>query len=188
MQGKQNESEVKIMLKFNDYFCGKKISDYGMRNGFVDYRTFASCFDAVLNNDLMGILENQGFYFENENMVDNSEKIEELEEHMEEVENQIEELEELELDEKSEEYAILCDLKKELEEIEEEKEELENSYEKEVFQWFIVSDNGAQLIKEFTNDPLYYNSELDIYFWGVTHYGTSWDYVLTDIPCNCKEE
>ena len=55
----------------------------------------------------------------------------------------------------------------------------------EVFQWFIVSDSGAQMIQDYTNEILYYHDDLDIYLWGVTHYGTSWDYVLMDIPCNC---
>ena len=61
----------------------------------------------------------------------------------------------------------------------------ENDEYTEVFQWFIVSDNGAQMIQDYTDEILYYHEELDIYLWGVTHYGTSWDYVLTDIPCNC---
>lgn len=61
----------------------------------------------------------------------------------------------------------------------------ENDEYTEVFQWFIVSDNGAQMIQNYTNEILYYHEELDIYLWGVTHYGTSWDYVLMDIPCNC---
>ena len=55
----------------------------------------------------------------------------------------------------------------------------------EVFQWFIVSDSGAQMIQNYTDEILYYHEELDIYLWGVTHWGTSWDYVLMDIPCNC---
>ena len=58
----------------------------------------------------------------------------------------------------------------------------------EVFQWFIVSDSGAQMIQDYTDEILYYHEELDIYLWGVTHWGTSWDYVLMDIPCNCGYE
>ena len=58
----------------------------------------------------------------------------------------------------------------------------------EVFQWFIVSDNGAQMIQDYTDEILYYHTELDIYLWGVTHWGTSWDHVLMDIPCNCGYE
>ena len=64
----------------------------------------------------------------------------------------------------------------------------ENDEYTEVFQWYIVSDNGAQMIQNYTNEILYYHEELDIYLWGVTHWGTSWDYVLMDIPCNCGYE
>ena len=66
---------------------------------------------------------------------------------------------------------------------EEEEEIIENP---EVFQWYIVSDSGAQIIQDYTNEILYYHDELDIYLWGVTHWGTGWDYVLTNIPCNCE--
>lgn len=62
-------------------------------------------------------------------------------------------------------------------------EELEESLE--VYQWFIVSDNGAQMIQDYTDEILYYHEELDVYLWGVTHLGTSWEFVLMDIPCNC---
>lgn len=64
----------------------------------------------------------------------------------------------------------------------------ENDEYTEVFQWFIVSDNGARMIQDYTDEILYYHEELDIYLWGVTHYGTGWDYVLMDIPCNCGYE
>ena len=57
--------------------------------------------------------------------------------------------------------------------------------EPKVFQWYIVSDSGAQIIQDYTNEILYHHDELDIYLWGVTHWGTGWDYVLTNIPCNC---
>lgn len=64
-------------------------------------------------------------------------------------------------------------------------EEEEIIEEPEVFQWYIVSNSGAQIIQDYTNEILYYHDKLDIYLWGVTHWGTGWDYVLTDIPCNC---
>ena len=68
-------------------------------------------------------------------------------------------------------------------------EEEEIIEEPEVFQWYIVSDSGAQIIQDYTNEILYYHDELDIYLWGVTHWGTGWDYVLlTDIPCNCEHD
>ena len=59
-------------------------------------------------------------------------------------------------------------------------------YEPDVYQTYIVSDQGAEILKEI-NEIVWYNSELDMYVWGVTHYGTSWSYVLTDVPCNCGE-
>lgn len=52
----------------------------------------------------------------------------------------------------------------------------------EIFQYYIISDNGANILCELTNEIVFYNEELDTYVWGVTHYGTAWDYVLTDIP------
>ena len=51
----------------------------------------------------------------------------------------------------------------------------------EVFQWYIISDNGAKYLKDYTDELVYYDSELDVYVWGITHWGTSWDYVYTDI-------
>lgn len=67
-------------------------------------------------------------------------------------------------------------------------EEEEIIEEPEVFQWYIVSGSGAQIIQDYTNEILYYHDELDIYLWGVMHWGTGWDYVLTDIPCNCEHD
>ena len=51
----------------------------------------------------------------------------------------------------------------------------------EIFQWFIISDNGADYLKTYTDELVYYDSELDLYVWAITHYGTSWKYVFTDI-------
>lgn len=65
----------------------------------------------------------------------------------------------------------------------------ENETQIDVYQYFVVDfeswkyDNilkkySEQLGKEFI---LYYIDELDLYILGVTHLGTGWDYVLTDI-------
>lgn len=58
----------------------------------------------------------------------------------------------------------------------------------DIYQYFIVDFSSwtyelmqkyvQQFGKEFI---LYYIEELDIYILGVTHFGTGWDYVLTDI-------
>ena len=57
----------------------------------------------------------------------------------------------------------------------------------EVFQWYIISESGAEILQRCTNEIVYYNEKLNMYLWGVTHWGTSWDYVLTDIKLNCGE-
>ena len=57
----------------------------------------------------------------------------------------------------------------------------------EIFQYYIVDDRGAEILQE-ANEIVFYNEELDMYVWGVTHWGTSWDYVLTDIKCNVPYE
>lgn len=188
------------------YFYGNRISEYGLKCGYVDYRTLSRAFDAVLNNDIMGKTEAAGIgYWEQESgYIDNSEQIEELEEQIEELEEKIshsvleintleeiieerkngisENLEDHISENLEAEKEKLETLEDEKEKLEAEKEELENEevYQPEVFQWFIVSDPGAEILKEF-NEIVFYNSEIDVYLWGVTHWGTSWDYVLTDI-------
>lgn len=57
----------------------------------------------------------------------------------------------------------------------------ENECYSDIFQYFIISDYGAQILKNNTDEIVYYSEKLDMYVWGITHVGTSWDYVLTDI-------
>lgn len=51
----------------------------------------------------------------------------------------------------------------------------------EVYQYYIIPYQGAQFLIDHTDELVYYNESLDMYLWGITHYGTSWDYVLTDV-------
>lgn len=51
----------------------------------------------------------------------------------------------------------------------------------EVYQYYIISWSGYKFLSEYTDEIVYYNERLDMYVWGITHFGTSWDYVLTDI-------
>ena len=118
-----------------EYFCGNKISDYGIENGYVDYRTLSRAFDCVLNNTIYNAAWDIDEWEQLSGFIDNSEQ----------------------------------------------------NYTPEIFQSYIVSDNGADLLQEI-NEIVFYNSALDVYLWGVTHWGTSWDYVLTNIPCNCGYE
>lgn len=119
------------------YFYGTKISDYGLKNGYIDYRTLASAFDAVMCNDLINITSSDGYYWDIVNGSD--------------------------YDEEADTYA-------------------------DIFQFFIIDTNGAEILQELTNEIVFYNEKLDLYIWGVTHYGTSWDYVLTDIKIELDEE
>ena len=51
----------------------------------------------------------------------------------------------------------------------------------EVYQTYIISEEGYRFLRDHTDEIVYYCEELDIYLWGITHFGTSWDYVLTNI-------
>lgn len=62
----------------------------------------------------------------------------------------------------------------------EEDEDGETIY-KEFYQYYIISEAGAEILRYWTDETIYYNSDLDMYIWAVDHFGTSWDYVLTDI-------
>lgn len=171
------------MKLYGTYFYGNEASDYAKENGYLDYATLAKAFDAVLNNGIMMATCEIGYWEKTSGFIDNSEEIEEIEEKIEFKESQLELLEELG-EEEGVEYTLI---KEELEELEERKEELENeNYYPDIYQYFIVSDNGARILEE-CNEILFYNEELDMYVWGVTHYGTAWDYVLTNIKLNCKE-
>ena len=148
------------------YFYGNEISEYGQKNGYVDYRTLAKAFDAVLNNDIMSQTNGAGlgWWEQVSGMVDFSEEIDELREQLDEIDEND--------DEKRNE------IENKIEELEEEQDRI--NYEIAVYQWYIVSDWGAEVLQR-AGEIVYYNEALDMYLWGVTHFGTSWDYVLTDI-------
>lgn len=166
-------------------FCGNEASDYAKENGYLDYATFSKAFDAVLNNSIMENTCEVGFWEQENGIIDNSEEIDALKEEITDIENRLEFL----TDEEIEEAQMLQEeIDSIQEQIEELKEEQEQSYNQDIFQYFIVSDQGAEMIKQYTEDPLFYNETLDMYVWGITHFGTSWSYVLTDVKLNCKEE
>ena len=59
--------------------------------------------------------------------------------------------------------------------------------ENEIMQYYIVSSNGLDILEK-AKEIVFYNEELDMYVWGVTHWGTSWDYVLTSIEIEGSDE
>lgn len=161
---------------YGSHFYGNKISDYGIENGYVDYGTLAKAFDAVMSNNIISDTYEIGCWEQISGFVDNSDQITEIEEKIEELEEKVT------MDSSEEEDARIT---AKIEELEEQKEELEHEqdYIPEIFQYFIVDNNGAEILEE-CNEIVYYCETLDLYVWGVTHWGTSWDYVLTNIPCN----
>ena len=60
-------------------------------------------------------------------------------------------------------------------------EECEDGEYYEIYQYYIISSAGYKFLADFTDEIVYYNERLDMYVWGITHFGTSWDYVLTDL-------
>lgn len=87
--------------------------------------------------------------------------------------------------------AVLCnditklfyaDINGEYVEPEQENGIIDNSDEQpEIYQYYIISYSGADFLERYTDEIVYYIPALDMYIWGVTHWGTGWDYVLTDI-------
>lgn len=126
-----------------------------------------------------------GFWEQENGIIDNSEEVDALKEEITDIENRLEFLTDEEIEEAQMLQEEIDSIQEQIEELEEEQE---RSYNQEIFQYYIVSDQGAEMIKQYTEDPLFYNETLDMYVWGITHYGTAWSYVLTDVKLNCKEE
>ena len=54
-------------------------------------------------------------------------------------------------------------------------------FDEMIMQDFIISRYGFEMLKEFTNELVFYNDMLNVYIWSVTHWGTGWAYELTDV-------
>ena len=54
-------------------------------------------------------------------------------------------------------------------------------FKDQIFQDYIISEEGYEFLSEYTDEIVFYNENLDIYVWSITHFGTSWDYVLTGV-------
>lgn len=181
------------MTHASKYFYGNKISEEGLRRGYVDYRTFSQAFDAVLNNNIISELSNKGYYFDEYNTEyyeDNDGNIytsDEAQERREELEEKREELETLYSEALDNDAPNAAELENQIDEINENIEALEEPHYKDLFQFYIVSDNAEELLKE-AGEAYFYNAELDLLVWGVDHWGTSWDYVMTNIKLNLDEE
>lgn len=58
---------------------------------------------------------------------------------------------------------------------------INGEFDRAVFQDYIISEFGATILHDLTDELVFYNEKLDLYIWSITHFGTSWDYVLTDV-------
>lgn len=183
------------------YFYGHEVSKYGQENNRLDYATLAKAFDSVMANDLMEKTEAAGLgYWEQvSGIIDNQDEIDELQEQVDELEEAIEDLNDQKDEEETEDepnmekvntlQAEIDEKQGKLDKLQDEIDELQDKQDGpgEVFQWFIVDNAGARILDE-VGEIVYYNDELDLYLWGVTHWGTSWDYVLTNVKINCGYE
>lgn len=52
---------------------------------------------------------------------------------------------------------------------------------KEIYQFYAVNDSGADYMIRNTDEIIFYSKVCDLYIWGVTHFGTSWDGVELEI-------
>lgn len=142
--------------KYYEYYYGKKVSQYALQYGFVDYRTLSdviggcvlcNAMESRFGNTLEHVSGELYSYYD--------------------IDNGYEEITREEAEEKS-----MCCIEEEM---------------IEVYQWYIITDSGAQLLIRDSDELVFYDDELDVYVWGVTHWGTSWDYVLTDIKLREKD-
>lgn len=168
-----------LQILKSGYFCGNKISEYGLKNGYLDYGTLAKSFDAVLCNDITKL-----FYSDVNGEYNEVEQISGFIDYCDEIDELNNKISKLMLDNENGEHAAEIDeLQEQIDDLEQEQNELP-----EIFQYYIISENGKRIIEEFTNDPLFYIPVLDVYVWGVTHWGTAWDYVLTETKLEYMEE
>ena len=142
-------------------YYGTPVSKYGNENGYVDYSTFAKALDRaggfILCNNIVNVIPIESFY---ENLVNYGTPY-----CLDDEDNYC-----YEGDEGFDEDMIF-------------------DYEyPEIFQWYLVTDNNwTRDILEQAGEIYGYIEELDLLVWGVTHWGTSWDYVLTNIKLSENE-
>lgn len=46
---------------------------------------------------------------------------------------------------------------------------------KEIYQYYLITDSGADYLKRNTEEIILYSEKLELYVWGITHFGTPWE-------------
>lgn len=54
---------------------------------------------------------------------------------------------------------------------------------KEFYQYYLISEQDAKRLSEYTNEVVFYNYDVDLYLLAVDHFGTAW----SGISANWKE-
>lgn len=176
------------MTNTRKYYEGREVNSFGAKNHRVDLATFGDVMGGVLNNSIMNKTTELGFTWDLVNgslYTYHDARGNEYDEA--EAQNRIDELDTL-IDEATSDFDDYDDedVSEEVKEWKTDIEYLENpDGEKEIYQYFIISDKAAEiLMRDSESQILFYNSDLDMYIWGVTTYGTSWKMLLTDISLN----
>lgn len=166
-------------------FYGHEVSEVGLENRRVDYATLSKCGDIVLCNGIAKLFNRfidgklvkaeliNGYLTDDDQIEDFQSEIEELlEQHAQE-----------------EDSKRLQEIDNEISKIKKKIRLLDGgSNPREILQYYIISDDFAELLQNCTHEIVFYIDALRIYVWGVTHCGTSWDYVLTDIELDEDEK
>lgn len=130
-----SRQEEKSITLYDGKAFGHEVSEYGLKNGYLDYYTLSKIVgDCILNNNIFEYVGYENWQLESG------------------------------------------------------EEENEDGYFLDVYQYYIITESGARFLEDFTEELVFYNEELDMYLWGITHFGTSWDYVLTDIKLRIAME
>ena len=146
----------------SEYFCGNRISSYGLQNGYVDYSTLSKAFDCVLNNQIMNATGN---LFEEWELVnganDYSEEIEHIEEKIDKLKEKLDRLNITDYEDEREYEDRYEELTNEIDLLENDLYELEcedgSLSECEWYQTYIISENGARILQDYTDEIVFYN-------------------------------
>ena len=173
------------MVHKSKYFYGHEVSQFGLENRRVDYATLGKCGDMVLCNriDCLFYRNVDGEYVEPElinGYLTDEDQIEALQDEIEEL---------LEEQNETTEPERVQEIQDEIFKIQKKIRLLNGGLcPREILQYYIISDSLAELLQDCTDEIVFYIDVFDIYVWGVTHCGTSWDYVLTDIELDLDED
>lgn len=51
----------------------------------------------------------------------------------------------------------------------------------DIYQYYLIDQSFAEYLARATSEIVYYCKDLDLYVWGVTHFGTPWSGVCLDV-------